>query len=76
MEKGPDRGYKDVAKVGRMVCRFIENYHTFIYDEAGNERAVIFRYEDLDELPFDESGNLEVEDVVAALPKAILPSLN
>lgn len=66
-----------MTKVGRMVCDFVTEYHTFIvHDEMRNERAVILRYEDLASLPFDENGVIETEDVVAALTKAILPTMN
>lgn len=76
MERLPRRD-RQVDRVGRMVCEFLRKYQTFIVcDETGNENAIIFTRDALRDVPFDENGNLTLEDVIDLLPGAIVPSLN
>jgi len=75
MENVP--GEDPQVKVAQLVGNFVSQHTYFELDqESGPPKIIIFRYEDLAALPFDENGEVSMEEVMDLLPKAIFPSYN
>jgi len=75
MEKVPEENPQ--VKVARLVGNFVSQHACFEVDqESGLPKIVIFRHEDLAALPFDENGEISMEEFMGLLPKGIFPSYN
>lgn len=75
MEQAPQED--SIIRVARLVSKFVSEHSCFDFSEEGEvPTIVIFKNADLDTLPFDENGEIDAEEVMELMPKAIFPNFN